>query len=177
MASSVFIPSSPDFEVLQLKQRQGENLKDAWFRMLESYRSCAVEGDFKILIRNFYVGLTLPHRQLLDFAAKGSFIEIDPSFAYEIIEGTVGVLPLQKESPLTQEVTQILEKLCELQKIVEPLKNIGGNINRINNLITLCNKRLDAFDQNISEHEGKRKEPPGSEHNSIKKMSANDGTT
>ena len=73
MASSVFIPSSPDFEVLHFKQRQGENLKDSWFRMLESYRTCAIEGDFKILIRNFYVGLTLPHKQLLDFAAKGFF--------------------------------------------------------------------------------------------------------
>jgi len=62
--------------------------------MLESYRSCNIEGDFKILLHNFYVGLTLPHRQLLDFSAKGSFIDIDPSFAYEIIEGIVGVLPL-----------------------------------------------------------------------------------
>ena len=71
--------------------------------MLESYRSCSIEGDFKILLRNFYVGLTLSHRQLLDFAAKGSFIEIDPSFAYEIIEGIVGVLPRQKGSPFSLE--------------------------------------------------------------------------
>ena len=163
MACSVFTPSSPDFEVLHFKQRQGENLRDAWFRMLDSYRSCTVEGDFKILIRNFYVGLTLPHRQLLDFAAKGGFIEVDPSSAYEIIEGIVGVLPLQKGSPVSYEGTQILEKLCELQKFVEPLKNIGGNINRMNNLISLCNKRLDALDQKISDHEGKHKEPPGSE--------------
>ena len=69
MASSVFIPSSPDFEVLHFKQRQGENLKDAWFRMLESYRNCNIEGDFKILLHNFYVGIILPHRQLLDFSA------------------------------------------------------------------------------------------------------------
>ena len=163
MASSVFIPSSPDFEVLHFKQRQGENLKDAWFRMLESYRSCNLEGDFKILLRNFYVGLTLPHRQLLDFSAKGSFIDIDPSFAYEIIEGIVGALPQQKGSSLTQEETQILEKLCELQKIVEPLKSIGGNINRMNNLITLCNKRLDALDQRVTEH------------NSIKNLPTKDG--
>ena len=53
----------------------------------------------------------------------------------------------------------------------------SGNINRMSNLITLCNKRLDALDQNISEHEGKRKGPPGLEHNSIKKLSAKDGTT
>ena len=66
--------------------------------MLESYCSCAVEGDFEILMRNFYVRLTLSHRQLLDFAAKGCFIEIDPSIAHEIIEGIVGALPQQKGS-------------------------------------------------------------------------------
>ena len=97
--------------------------------MMESYHNCTLEVNFRILLHNFYVGLTLPHRQLLDFAAKGCFIEVDPSSAYEIIEGIVGVLPLQKESPVTQEVTQILEKLCELQKFVEPLKNIGGKSN------------------------------------------------
>ena len=126
MASSVFLPSSPDFEVLHFKQRQGENLKDAWYRMLESYRNCNIEGDFKILLCNFYVGLTIFHRQLLDFAAKENFIEIDSSFAYEIIEGTVGVLALQKGPPLTQEGTQILDKLCELQKSIEHLKMLVG---------------------------------------------------
>ena len=176
MASPLSAPLSPEFEVLHFKQRQGENLKDAWFRMLESYRSCALEEYFKILIRNFHIGLTLPHKQLLDCAAKGEFIEIDPSSAYEIIERIVGVLPLQKGSPFSHEGTQILEKLCELQKFVEPLKNVGGNLNRMNTLITLCNKRLDALDQKISEHEGKRKEPHGPEHNSIK-INAKDGTT
>ena len=73
--------------------------------MLESYRSCTIEGDFKILLRNFYVGLTLPHRQLLDFAAKGGFIEIDPSIAHEIIEGIVGTLPQKGGSHPTQEET------------------------------------------------------------------------
>ena len=87
---------------------------------------------------------------ILDFAAKGCFIEIDPSFAYEIIEGIVGVLPPQKVLTLTQEGTQILEKLCELQKSLEPLKNVGGNLNRMNTLITLCNKWLDALDLRIS---------------------------
>ena len=128
-------------------------------------------------MHNFYVWLTPSHRQLLYFAAKGCFIEIDPSFAYEIIEGIVGVLPLKRASSFSLEGTQILEKLCELQKIVEPLKNIGGSINRMNNLIVLCNNRLDALDKRTSEHEGECKEPPGPEHNSIKKLSAEDGTT
>ena len=82
----------------------------------------------------------------MGFAAKGNFIEIDPNIAYEIIEGIVGVLPPQKELHLTKEGTQNLEKLCELQKSIEPLKNVSGNLHRMNTLITLCNKRLDALD-------------------------------
>ena len=136
-----------------------------------------IEGDSKILLRNFYIRLTIPHRKLLDFAAKGNFIDIDPSVAYEIIEGIVGILPPLKGLTLTHEGTQILEKLGELQKSLEPLKNVGGNLNRMNTLITLCNKRLDALDLRISEYEGKRKEPPGFEHNSIKKINTKDGNT
>ena len=123
----------------------------------------------------------MTHRQLLDCIAKGNFIEIDPSIAYEIIEGIVGTLPQKGGSHPTQEETQVFEKICEvtkiLQKSLEPLKNISGNLNRMNMLITLCNKRLYALDLKISEHEGKRKEPPGFEHNSIKKINTKDGNT
>ena len=66
MASPLSAPLSPEFEVLHFKQRQGENLKDAWFRMMESYRNCTFEVNLRILLRNFYVGLNMSHRQLLD---------------------------------------------------------------------------------------------------------------
>ena len=92
MASPFSAPLSPEFEVFHFKQRQGENLKDAWHRMMESYRNCTLEVSFRILLCNFYVGLNMSHRQLLDCVAKGNFIEIDPSIAYEIIEGIVGTL-------------------------------------------------------------------------------------
>ena len=144
MTSTFTPPLSPDFEVLHFKQRQGENLKDAWYRMIESYRNCTIEGDFKILLRNFYVGLNMSHRQLLDFAAKGNFIEIDPNIVYETIEGIVGIFSPQKGLYKTKEGTQVFEK--SLQKSLEPLKNVSGNLHCMNMLITLCNKRLDALD-------------------------------
>ena len=84
MASLNAPPLLPDFEVLYFKQKQGENLKYAWYRLMESYRVCNLMGDAKILLRNFYVGLALHHRQLLDFAAKGNVIELDVNTAYEI---------------------------------------------------------------------------------------------
>ena len=82
MASVPTPPLSPDFEVLYFKQKQGENLKDAWYMLMESYRICNLKGGAKILLRNFYIGLALHHRKLLDFAAKGIFIELDANAAY-----------------------------------------------------------------------------------------------
>ena len=112
MASSLSTPLSPVFEVLHFKQRQGENLKDAWYRMMESYHKCTLEVNFRILLRNFYVGLNMTHRQLLDCIAKGNFIEIDHSIAREIIEGIVGKPPQKGGSHPTQEETQMFEKIC-----------------------------------------------------------------
>ena len=83
----------PDFEVLYSKQKQGENLKDAWYRSMESYSICNMKGDAQIPLRIFYIGLTLHHRQLLDSTAKGNFVKIDANIAYEIIEGILGVPP------------------------------------------------------------------------------------
>ena len=85
MTSFTIPPLSPYFEVLYFKQKQGENLKDAWYRIIESYCVCTIKGDMKNLLRNFYVGLTMPNRQLLDFSTKGNFIDSDPNTAYELI--------------------------------------------------------------------------------------------
>ena len=62
MASPLSAPMSREFEVLHFKRKQGENLKDSWFRMMESYHKCTLEVNFRILLRNFYVGLNLSHR-------------------------------------------------------------------------------------------------------------------
>ena len=96
MNSMTTPPLSLDFEVLYFKQKQGEILKDSWYRLTKSYRVCNTKGHAKNLIRNFYIGLTMHHRQLLDFAAKGNLFEIDTNAAYEIIEGILGVPPPQK---------------------------------------------------------------------------------
>ena len=122
--------------------------------MMGFYRNCTLEVNFRILLHNFYVGLNLSHRQLLDCVAKGNFIEIDPSIGHEIIDGIVGTLPQQKGHHNTQEEMQVFEKICEvtkiLQKSLEPFKSVSRNLHRMNMLITLCNKRLDSLDLKIS---------------------------
>ena len=52
------------------------------------------------------------------------------------------------------------------KKYNEPLKHLNGSINRMNTLITLCNKRLDILDLKMvsfPKNLGKHKEPPGFE--------------
>ena len=88
---------------------------------MESYRVCNLKGDAKNLLRNFYIWLALHHRELLDFAAKGNFIELDANVAYEILEGIMGVPPLKKGTSFTPEGVQILDKLGDLHKYMGQL--------------------------------------------------------
>ena len=83
---------------------------------MESYRTSNLKGDAKVLLRNFQVGLALHHRQLLDFAAKGNFIELDANVAYEILEGILGIPPQKKGFSFTPEGVQMLDKLADLHK-------------------------------------------------------------
>ena len=56
--------------------------------------------------------------------------------------------------------------MVERQKYNELLKQLNGSINRMNTLITLCNKRLDILDLKMVsflENLGNLKEPPGFE--------------
>ena len=128
----------------------------------------------------------MPNRQLLDFAAKGKFNESDANTAYEIIEGIVGTLPPQKGFSFSQEGIQMLENLGDLQKNLadlqksnEPLKALSGNLNRMNSLLTVCNKRLDNLDGKIASifDNNKRKEPPGFENKPSKLVKTKDDNT
>ena len=146
-------------------------MKDDWCRLMESYRISNLKGDAKVLLHNFFIGLALHHRKLPNFAAKGNFIELDANAAYEILEGILRIPPQKKGFPFTPEGAQMLDKLgdmhkhmIEIQKYNEPFKHLNGSINRMNALITLCNKQLDILDLKMVsflEKLGKRKEPPG----------------
>ena len=136
MASLNAHPLLPDFEVLYFKQKQGENLKDAWYRLMESYRVCNLKGDAKILLTNFYVGLALHHRQLLDFAAKGNFIELDVNAAYEILEGILGVPPQKKGFSFTPDGVQIWKNSVICISIWLNYKNIM-NLSNISMVVSI----------------------------------------
>ena len=74
MASSLSAPMSPEFEVLHFKQRQGENLKDAWHRICSAQYKSSRKLSTSVLLRNFCVGITPWNRCILDIATGGDFM-------------------------------------------------------------------------------------------------------
>src|ERR1041385_2696463 len=49
---------APEGDMLTFKQRGGEILKDAWFRINDSQNRATKKQSTTILLRNFYVGVT-----------------------------------------------------------------------------------------------------------------------
>ena len=45
-------------EALTFKQRGGESVKDAWYRINDSQKRATKKQSTTILLRNFYVGIT-----------------------------------------------------------------------------------------------------------------------
>ena len=59
MASPPIIVNTPDNVVLKSKQREGENLKDAWYRICNAQNRSTRKQSTPVLLRNFYVALLL----------------------------------------------------------------------------------------------------------------------
>ena len=74
MASPLPTPLSPENEVLNFKQREGENLTDAWHRICNAHNRSTKKQSTSILLRNFYVGITPWNRYILDTITGGIFL-------------------------------------------------------------------------------------------------------
>src|SRR3954469_6233440 len=81
-------------EFLTFKQRGGESLKDACYRMNDSQNRATKKQSTTILLRNFYVGITSWNRFVLDTAINGNFIEAPVWEALNVMENLVGNLPV-----------------------------------------------------------------------------------
>src|SRR3954463_2349499 len=74
-------------EVLDFRQRDGENMEKAWDRISEAHKRIMPWVSIKIVLRNFYHGLFKWCKHSLDIIAEGDFLECDEARALEIIHG------------------------------------------------------------------------------------------
>ena len=71
MASPPVIVSTPDNEVLNVKQRERETLKDACYRICNTQNRSTHKQSTTVLLHNFYVGVTPWNRYVLDTITGG----------------------------------------------------------------------------------------------------------
>ena len=68
MASPPILVITPEHEILNFQQREGQNLKDAWHRICNAQYKYSRKLSTSVLLRNFYVGITPCNRCVLDIA-------------------------------------------------------------------------------------------------------------
>ena len=138
-------------EVLTFTQRDGESLKDAWYRINDSQKRATKKQSTTVLLRNFYIGITSWNRFVLDTAINGNFIEAPVWEALNVIENLVGSLPIAsiKEDITLAHIMKKLEKIglemSSITKINELDRKIQGNFNRLDSTMHKIVKTLDTI--------------------------------
>ena len=94
MASPLSSLLSPENEVLNFKQREGENLKDAWHRICNAQNRSTRKLSTSVLLRNFYVGITPWNSYILDTITGGNFLGSHTFDAYNAMLDLFGPPPL-----------------------------------------------------------------------------------
>ena len=94
MPSLPILIITPEHEILNFKQREGENLKDAWHRICNAQNRSTRKQSTSILLCNFYVGITPWNRCVLDTVAGGDFLSSHTFDAYNAMLDLFGPPPL-----------------------------------------------------------------------------------
>ena len=94
MASPLSSRLSPENEVLNFKQREGENLKDSWYRICNAQNRSTRKQSTLVLLCNFYVGVNPWYRYILDAITGGNFLMCPSLHAFNAMGDLVGALPI-----------------------------------------------------------------------------------
>ena len=84
----------PENEVLKFKQRGGENLKDAWYRICNARNRSIRKQSTVVLLRSSYVSITTWYRFILDMITAGNFLMCPSLDAFNAMGDLVGAPPI-----------------------------------------------------------------------------------
>src|SRR3989337_1350142 len=141
MASPSIIVSTPDHEVLNFKQREGENLKDAWHRICNVQNRSTRKQSTSVLLRNFYVGITPWNRYILDTITGGNFLGSHTFDSYNAMIDLFGSPPL-----LVNGTTLTLEHVMQRLEIID---NKVANIELIENLDKKIHNQITQYGSKV----------------------------
>ena len=96
MSSSTPFVMSLEAGVLTFKQRGGESLKDAWYRINDAQNRSTKKQATLVIFKNFFVGVINWYRYILDTLMGGNFLGAHTLEALNIIESLVGNPPINE---------------------------------------------------------------------------------
>src|ERR1041385_3527672 len=102
-------------EVLDFRQRDGENMKKAWDRISEAHKRIMPCISIKIVLRNFYHGLFKWCKHSLDIIAEGDFLECDEDRALDILHS------LSSYFVYDRSVDTVIDRLATIEKRLDAL--------------------------------------------------------
>ena len=152
MASPSIIVSTPDHEVLNFKQREGENIKDAWHRICNAQNRSTRKLSTSILLRNFYVGTTPWNRCILDTITRGNFLVSHTFDSYNAMLDLFGPPPLLVNGTmLTME--HVMQKLEIIENKLDTVELIENPDKKIHNQLTQYGSSVGVTLRNFKEKE------------------------
>ena len=110
-------------EIMKFKQSDNEHVAQAWERMKSLVKNCPTHGlTAWMIIQTFYVGLNYSSRNLLDSAARGTFITITLGAATKLLDNMMvnysewhtGRAPQGKKVNSVEETSSLSDKLMSL---------------------------------------------------------------
>src|SRR3954464_8552927 len=113
-------------DVLDFRQRDGENMKKAWDRIFEAHSRIMPWIPIKIMLRNFYHGLFKWCKHSLDLIAEGDLLECDEARALDIIHGLSSYFVYDRSFDTVINRLATIEKrmdALDLRKVEKPKTN------------------------------------------------------
>jgi hypothetical protein len=123
MADAPPIALTLENEVLNFQQREGQHLKDAWYRICDAHNRSTQKQSTFVLLRCFYMGITTWYRFVLDTITCGNFLMCPSLDAFNALGNLVGSPPLMiNETVLTLE--HVMQRLDAIEKKMVTLDQI-----------------------------------------------------
>lgn len=141
MANSLPIALTLENEVLNFQQREGENLKDAWYRICNTHNKSTQRQSTFVLLRCFYMGITTWYRFILDTITGGNFRMCPPLDAFNALGNLVGSPPLMVNGTILT-LEHVMQKLDAIETNMITLEHVERLETKMQNLANRFGSKL-----------------------------------
>ena len=152
MASPPTLVITPEHEILNFKQREGEILKDAWHRICNAQNKSTRKLSTSVLLRNFYVGITPWNRCILDTVTGGDFLNSHTFEAYNAMLDLFGSAPLLVNGTVLS-LEHVMQRLDIIENKIATVELIENLDKKIHKLVTQYESRVGVTLKNLKEKE------------------------